>query len=837
MQRALTLIALLGLFGITNARIVLVPEHTPSPDRKIQQGIDQANVGDTVSVWGEEGIQPPYTYEECDIIDKDIMVVNRSFLPGHVPPQYDSSYNHVIIDGGQNGSVVTFINRVSRAGVLKGFTITNGLAEQGGGICIPRLEKSRPTIIANHITNNVASYGGGIFAVPRSGMSDEGLIISRCYIDGNDAYFLGGGILIDSDHGCDTVKGNIIESNTAMERGGGIYISATGELRILENNIFDNVAAEGGGIYSLSSYTALRNSITSNNYEGVHCVFGYVGPAPYWGKMSSVGPGYNELHKNTGYDFTAELFLEEEPTYELFLFADGNYWASLDTDTIRSHIHTITNMPPWQVVVDFDPIAASDRIEGSSVFYDSYCETDVIVTGDLTVEPEITFTISPGKTFQFLTTGDDANTGNYPNLCELLVEGELQANGNETEKISFIPFPPSPPTGGWYGISLKPYSTGYFDNCIVGGAYCGIEAGELSNVTVDHSTIEWCQVFGIRLNGVQSAEIARSEINHNIYGIRCEYIPPEVSPVIKGNTLIENESYGIMVLHTEGAVIRHNHIIGGSPNSLATEHGILLAWGGHGTGLYVRHNKVEWCAQSGIYDYGSNAQLHNDTLLNNYMYGLLYCGKSTSSAHWCYVDLTKVDVYCEGNSFPTLGSYEQPIPNPGMNQFLMQSTLWVENRNASPIPILAQMNWWGIDRPNMYPERFVGPVDFNYWLTEPPPPPPPDDSTEEGGGGQSADANIIKPTPTFALYTPKPNPAAHEVRIAYSLPSRCKSELIIWDVSGRIVTKITEDKDAGNYKYLWNGKDQREKIVPNGIYIVRLKAGNNLQTKKIILAR
>ncbi len=831
MQRALSLFALLCLFNIINARIVRVPEHVYP--RTIQQGIIDANPGDTVSVWGEG--EPPFTYEECITIDKYILVVNRSFLPGHVPPEYDSSWNYVIIDGQFSGSVVTFAEGLDRSAILKGFTIKSGLADCGGGIYI---YNSSPSIIANLIEKNEANAGGGIYAITRL---RKNMIVTRCSFEDNKAYLYGGGIYITSNVSYDSLFRNVFTTNQAVERGGGIYISyASGELRLIENTIYDNIAQEGGGVYSKSSYTALRNSITKNNYEGVHCLFGSVGPDPYWGCMSTVGPGYNQLYDNIGYDLTAEFELDpDDPNktgVDVPFFAQGNYWGSLDSDTIRSHIHTIPNVPPYRVIVYFDPIAASDRV--SSVTYDSYCETDAIITGDLTVNQEVNLTIAPGKTFKFLTIGDDTDTGNYPNLCELLVEGELWADGSETEKISFIPFPPSPLTGGWYGIILKPYSTGYFDNCIVGNAYCGIEAEELSNITVDYSTIEWCQVFGIRLNGVQSAEIARSEINHNIYGIRCENIPMGIIPVIKGNTLIENESYGIMVLHTEGAVVRHNHIIGGSPPNLrATEHGILLAWGGHGTGLYVKHNKVEWCAQSGIYDYGSNAQLHNDTLLNNYMYGLLYSGGSTSSAHWCYVDLTKVDVYCEDNSFPTLGLYEQPIPNPGMNQFLMQSTLWVENRNESPIPISAHVNWWGINRPDMYPERFVGPVDFRYWLTEPPPPPPPEDSTEEGGGGQSDNANILKPTLTFALNNPKPNPTKGEVRISYSIPSRCISELIIWDISGRIVTKIIEEKDAGNYEFLWKGKNQRERTVPNGIYLVRLKAGNNSQTQKITIAR
>jgi len=74
----------------------------------IQRGIYAANNGDTVSVWGEEGVPPPYTYNENLICnEKSILIVNRSFLPAG-GTGYDSSWNHVVIDGSnQVGSVVT----------------------------------------------------------------------------------------------------------------------------------------------------------------------------------------------------------------------------------------------------------------------------------------------------------------------------------------------------------------------------------------------------------------------------------------------------------------------------------------------------------------------------------------------------------------------------------------------------------------------------------------------------------------------------------------------------------------------------------------------------------
>ena len=98
---ALTVLALVSVAAATQ-RLV------PFPYQHIQEAINDAQNGDTVSVWGEEGVPPPYTYNEnVDFLGKSLFVENRSFLPAG-GTSYDSSWNHVVIDGSnQAGSVVT----------------------------------------------------------------------------------------------------------------------------------------------------------------------------------------------------------------------------------------------------------------------------------------------------------------------------------------------------------------------------------------------------------------------------------------------------------------------------------------------------------------------------------------------------------------------------------------------------------------------------------------------------------------------------------------------------------------------------------------------------------
>lgn len=90
MSRMKTLIGItLILFSVIQARILRVPDDPRYPT--IQRAINDAQPGDTVSVWGEG--EPPFTYpENIDYLGKPIYVANRSYIeeiPGYPPsPEY-----------------------------------------------------------------------------------------------------------------------------------------------------------------------------------------------------------------------------------------------------------------------------------------------------------------------------------------------------------------------------------------------------------------------------------------------------------------------------------------------------------------------------------------------------------------------------------------------------------------------------------------------------------------------------------------------------------------------------------------------------------------------------
>jgi len=95
---------------------------------------------------------------------------------------------------------------------------------------------------------------------------------------------------------------------------------------------------------------------------------------------------------------------------------------------------------------------------------------------------------------------------------------------------------------------------------------------------------------------------------------------------------------------------------------------------------------------------------------------------------------------------------------------------------------------------------------------------------------------IHAPTPeSFALHQNYPNPFNPETRIRFDLTKPGKVELAIYDLTGRQVRLLlSESRAAGTYSVTWDGRDNRGKLVPSGIYFYRLKVGDAVQTRRMV---
>jgi predicted outer membrane repeat protein len=231
--------------------IINVPADQPT----IQAGIDVAVDADTVLV-------QPGTYVENINYNGKLITVASLFLTTQ-----DTTYiSQTVIDGNQDGSVVTFESGEDSTAVLCGFTITNGIASVGGGI---HCYESSPSLKDLTITGNGSAGGGGISCEENSNPS-----IINVTITGNSAEYSGGGIRCFESS---PILQNVTITGNSTSSGGGISCEENSNPSLINVTISDNSAAShggvGGGIHCSNSSPILQNVTISGN----SATWGYMG--------------------------------------------------------------------------------------------------------------------------------------------------------------------------------------------------------------------------------------------------------------------------------------------------------------------------------------------------------------------------------------------------------------------------------------------------------------------------------------------------------------------------------------------------------------------------------
>lgn len=90
----------------------------------------------------------------------------------------------------------------------------------------------------------------------------------------------------------------------------------------------------------------------------------------------------------------------------------------------------------------------------------------------------------------------------------------------------------------------------------------------------------------------------------------------------------------------------------------------------------------------------------------------------------------------------------------------------------------------------------------------------------------------------FSLEQNYPNPFNPSTTIAYELPRSCRVELRIYNSLGQEVrTLVSKRESAGSHKVIWDGKDALGRTVSTGVYIYRIKAGEYIQSRKMMMIR
>ena len=105
--------------------------------------------------------------------------------------------------------------------------------------------------------------------------------------------------------------------------------------------------------------------------------------------------------------------------------------------------------------------------------------------------------------------------------------------------------------------------------------------------------------------------------------------------------------------------------------------------------------------------------------------------------------------------------------------------------------------------------------------------------TTNGGQIYTETKTVNKVIQKFVLSQNHPNPFNPSTKIKYSVPQTSQVQIKVFDVLGNeIETLVDQEKQIGTYEIIWYAQQ-----LPSGVYFYQLKAGDYIDTKKMILLK
>ena len=103
--------------------------------------------------------------------------------------------------------------------------------------------------------------------------------------------------------------------------------------------------------------------------------------------------------------------------------------------------------------------------------------------------------------------------------------------------------------------------------------------------------------------------------------------------------------------------------------------------------------------------------------------------------------------------------------------------------------------------------------------------------------GKSAPAELPK---AFSLAQNAPNPFNPSTAISYTVPEKMNVQvtLEVFNMRGmRLRRLVDSERGPGFYTVIWDGTDEKGVKVSSGVYFYRLKAGDFVKVRKMVLIK
>jgi len=89
------------------------------------------------------------------------------------------------------------------------------------------------------------------------------------------------------------------------------------------------------------------------------------------------------------------------------------------------------------------------------------------------------------------------------------------------------------------------------------------------------------------------------------------------------------------------------------------------------------------------------------------------------------------------------------------------------------------------------------------------------------------------------LVTAYPNPFNPRTKINYQIAQDAVVDLMVYNLLGHKIRRLLDGvfQTSGNYTFAWDGTDDNGELKPSGTYVIVLKAGDFVRSKKVLIIR
>jgi parallel beta-helix repeat protein len=651
---------------------------------------------------------------------------------------------------------------------------------------------------------------------------------------------------------------------------GGNYTSRNCEAYDPTTNTWTKKAdmPEGGGVVSVTVYNGLIYVFGGGYYSSFSMVYAYNPQTDTWtkkkniptprfafqtylvnGKIYAMGGAQSEGSTSLA---TVEVYDPVSDTWETKANMPNNlaWFAGV---VVNNKIYVIGGTSNWGVTMsrsvwEYDPAFHTDIAAGNVSGTWTLANSPYYINGEITIPNGETLTIEPGVEVVFM--------GHY----KFNVQGRLIAIGTAQDTIRFT----AENTGtGWHGVRFTDTPNTNDTSKIV---YCSFKYGKAN--TGGSTSYDRCG-GAVFIRGFDKVFVSNSLFENNMTagdvgttggpGV-CIF---DASPTITKSTFINNNgnagSAGAIKVDFSSLAVISGNIISNTVATVAA--GGILIYSSVKPRIennIIIHNQAP--IGGGIYCLtNANPVLINNTIAYNsatsgggiyfesnsdgiFINNILYGNTATSSGNQVFINDAGSDPvfkYCDvqggKDGFQGAGAganytelYENNID---FNPLFFNVTM-DDYRLSNSSPCIGA----GIDSTEISGVWYKAPL---FCKMEVPRPFPAGTNPDIGacenllasplvGVSQELNSPI-----EFILYQNYPNPFNPTTSIEYRVVSTEYVTLKIYDVLGNeVATLVNEEKPAGSYEVEFDGSN-----LSSGIYFYKFKAGNYLETKKMILVK